>query len=78
MTTIDAPPGVLIFAFMAAIFASSALSFTLGYSDGESHGVMLAHAEQGVHVSENDRVMQRLGVCEWAKQENTRCNQNLK
>lgn len=50
---------------MAAILAGT-LGAAVGYHLGEIDGVKLAHDEQGIHVSENDKQMQRIGVCRFA------------
>jgi hypothetical protein len=66
VTTIDASPRQIVLLSLVC-FVGSAISYGIGHHEGELHGVAMAHAENGVRVSENDRMMQRIGVCEWAK-----------
>lgn len=41
--------------------------FAWGFHDGTKEGIKLAHAENNIRVSENDLIMQRVGICKWAK-----------
>jgi len=45
----------------------SLISFCLGYHYGHVDGIALAHHEGDIRVSEHDRIMQRVGVCSWAR-----------
>lgn len=53
--------------------------FILGYHQGTEEGVRLAHAENNIRVEEHDRIMQRVGICKWAKimAEDIRCKTEL-
>jgi hypothetical protein len=54
--------------FVCAVTAvlSGLFGAAVGYHEGDINGVKMAHAE-GAHVSDHDRRMQRVGVCEFAK-----------
>lgn len=64
----------------AMVIAAALMGFYgWGVHEGEIKGVQMAHAENGIRVEEHDRVMQRVGICKWAKimAEDIRCKTEL-
>jgi len=50
-----------------------------GWTEGDRHGYFRANAQRDARKDEHDQVMQKIGVCKWAKimADDIRCKQEL-
>jgi hypothetical protein len=67
------------FSLVSLAVASNVIGYSFGWGSGDQRGYARATAEQAVRKSEHDLVMQKIGVCKWAKimAEDTRCKTEL-